>query len=295
MEIRQLNTFIRAAQLQSFSKAAESLGYSQSAVTVQIRRLEEELNTRLFDRMGKRVSLTVQGEQFLSSAYDIMYEVNKAKLSVADESEMHGQLHVGTIESLCFAKLPAILRRFRERHSGVALQVTIGSPEELIEKMERGELDLIYILDEPRYSNNWYKLMEEKEEVVFVASAELELEGEGPFPMEALLDKPFFLTEREANYRRVFDRYLASREMVVTPFLEVSDTAFIIKMLEETRALSFLPRFAVEESVRQGKLRELTVADFHASMYRQIFYHKDKWKTREMDEFVRLAGGSVSP
>ena len=124
---------------------------------------------------------------------------------------------------------------------------------------------------------------------------ELELEGEGPFPMEALLDKPFFLTEREANYRRVFDRYLASREMVVTPFLEVSDTAFIIKLLEETRALSFLPRFAVEESVRQGKLRELTVADFHASMYRQIFYHKDKWKTREMDEFVRLAGGSVSP
>lgn len=54
MEVRQLNTLIRAAQFQSFSKAAESLGYSQSAVTVQIKALEEELGVRLFDRMGKR-------------------------------------------------------------------------------------------------------------------------------------------------------------------------------------------------------------------------------------------------
>ena len=57
MEIRQLATFIRVAQFNSFSRAAESLGYSQSAVTVQIRQLEEELDTRLFDRMGKRLAL----------------------------------------------------------------------------------------------------------------------------------------------------------------------------------------------------------------------------------------------
>ena len=62
MEVRQLNTLIRAAQFQSFSKAAESLGYSQSAVTVQIKALEEELGVRLFDRMNKRVLLTVDGQ-----------------------------------------------------------------------------------------------------------------------------------------------------------------------------------------------------------------------------------------
>lgn len=83
MELRQLSTLIRAAQLQSFSKAAESLGYSQSAVTVQIRLLEEELGTRLFDRIGRKVTLTPQGSRFLTSAYDILYEVNRAKLSVS--------------------------------------------------------------------------------------------------------------------------------------------------------------------------------------------------------------------
>ena len=112
MELRQLSTFIRVAQFKSFSKAAESLGYSQSAVTVQIRQLEEELHTRLFDRMGKRITLTDPGAQFLSRAYDVLNEVNKARLSVADAGELHGRLHIGTIESLCFAKLPAVLRQF---------------------------------------------------------------------------------------------------------------------------------------------------------------------------------------
>ena len=69
MELRQLTTFVRVAQFQSFSKAAASLGYSQSAVTVQIRLLEQELGVRLFDRMCKRVILTGQGRQFLESAY----------------------------------------------------------------------------------------------------------------------------------------------------------------------------------------------------------------------------------
>lgn len=64
MEFRQLNTFIQVAKFQSFSKAAEHLGYSQSAVTVQIRMLEKELNTRLFDRMGKKIFLLPRDRNF---------------------------------------------------------------------------------------------------------------------------------------------------------------------------------------------------------------------------------------
>ena len=290
MELRQLSTFIRVAQFKSFSKAAESLGYSQSAVTVQIRQLEEELHTRLFDRMGKRITLTDPGAQFLSRAYDVLNEVNKARLSVADAGELHGRLHIGTIESLCFAKLPAVLRQFWQRHPQVVVHVTTGEPETLIEQMERGELDLIYILDEPRYNNNWRKMMEQREDVVFVASPTLgeELARVPALKLEQLMDKPFYLSEREENYRRVLDRFLASRGVVLTPFLECSDTSFIIKMLETSRGISLLPWYAVERSVQQGRLSLLDVTDFHIKLYRQLFSHKEKWCTREMDEFVRL-------
>ena len=86
MEFRQLNTFIQVAKYQSFSKAAEHLGYSQSAVTVQIRMLEKELNTRLFDRMGKKILLTSQGQEFLECANTILYDVEKAKCSMESET-----------------------------------------------------------------------------------------------------------------------------------------------------------------------------------------------------------------
>lgn len=155
--------------------------------------------------------------------------------------------------------------------------------------MERSQLDLIYIMDEPMYNNNWNKAMEVKEEIVFVSSPAFELANAKCLKLDDLLEQPFFLTERNANYRHALDRFLASRQMILSPFLEISNTEFIIEMLKENRGLSFLPYFAVRKNAEEGSLAILDVDNFRVSMYRQIFYHKDKWKTKEMDEFIRLA------
>ena len=78
MELRLLTTFLKVAQLQSFSKAAESLGYSQSAVTVQVQQLENELGVRLFDRIGKTVSITHYGQEFIPYARDVVSAAARA-------------------------------------------------------------------------------------------------------------------------------------------------------------------------------------------------------------------------
>ena len=295
MEFRQLNTFIHVAQFQSFSRAAEYLGYSQSAITVQIRLLEQELGTRLFDRMGKQIQLTAQGNQFLASASQILYEVNRATLSMQDEAELKNSLHIGTIESLSTAKLPPIIRYFRQHHPKVSIRITIASPEELIGMMERNELDLIYILDIPRWNPNWYKALETSEPIVFVASPLFDLAGQPNLSLSDLLDKPFFLTEKNANYRQALDQHLASRQQSLSPLLESSDTAFIISMLEQLESVSFLPYFAVQNHIQSGCLCKLDVADANISMCRQIFYHKSKFKTQEMDLFIRLASKDKTP
>lgn len=289
MELRQIETFVRAAQMMSFSKAAESLGYSQAAVTVHIQLLERDLNTRLFDRMGKRIALTAQGQAFLTHAYAVIHELNKAQLTLDESTELKGSLHIGTIESLCYSKLPPVLHHFCTAHPEVKIRITTASPEKLFEMMGRNQVDVIYVLDDPRYDNNWHKAMEEREEVVFVASASLGLEQRAPLDLDALLAYPFFLTESDANYRRAFDRCLASRGKVIQTAIESSNTEFIIKMLEENAGISLLPLFSVQQSVNAGKISMLQVTDFNIVMYRQIFYHKDKWKTREMEEFIRLA------
>lgn len=289
MEIRQLQTFVQAAQLESFSKTAEMLGYSQSAITVQMRLLETELNTRLFDRMGKKVVLTPQGREFLKSANKILYEVNKASKSMNDDRELTNPLHVGTIESLCTAKFPRILSEFHSLHPCVNLQITVDSPEKLIRMMDHNELDLIYILDTPRWDENWVKVMELAEPVVFVASAASKFAGKEKMLLDDILQEPFFLTEKHANYRQALDQQLALRRQFISPVLEISDTAFIIRMLELNQGLSFLPYFAVEQDIYKHRITTLDIKDIHISMYRQIFYHKNKFRTREMEEFIRLA------
>ena len=81
MELRILNTFLKVAQLQSFSKAAESLGYSQSAITVQVQQLENELGVRLFDRIGKNVTITHYGQEFIPYARDVVAAASRAATS----------------------------------------------------------------------------------------------------------------------------------------------------------------------------------------------------------------------
>ena len=239
--------------------------------------------------MGKRIALTDTGERFLSHACDVMNQVNQARMSVTSTAELHGSLHIGTIESLACLKLPTVLHLYRKFNPKVSIRITVGEPEDLIEHMERGELDMIYVLDEPLYSNNWNKLMEQREEIVFVASASLHEElGGRELTIEELLTQPFFLTEQD-NYRRVLNRRLAARRTILTPSLECGDTSLLIRMLEIDRGVSFLPWYAVENSVKEGRLIRLSVEDCYISLYRQIFSHKEKWRTREMDEFVRVA------
>lgn len=289
MEFRQLQTFVTITHAESFSRAAELLGYSQSAVTVQIRLLEEELQVRLFDRMGKKTVLTAQGRQLLEYANRIIQEVNQAKSAIVQDTELSEPLHVGTLESLCFSKLPPLLGYFRSNYPKVPVKVTTATPKELIAMMEKNQLDLIYFLDRPRYNNNWNKELEVREPIVFVTSPESPLASRKGLRLVEILDEPFFLTEKNENYRRELDQYLESRDRVITPFLEASNTEFIIQMIRRNRGVSFLPYFAVQESVRAGQLAVLDVTDFGVAMYRQIFYHKNKWMTREMGEFIRLA------
>ena len=114
MEIRTLITFLRVAELRSFSRAAAQLGYSQAAVTIQIRQLEEELGVQLFERIGKKVRLTEEGRNLIPRAIDVMNAV-RAVRDLGRGDEPAGQLRLGTAESLLISVLPPVMMEFCRR------------------------------------------------------------------------------------------------------------------------------------------------------------------------------------
>ncbi|MGN8818419.1 LysR family transcriptional regulator [Oribacterium sp. HCP28S3_H8] len=289
MEIRQLNSFVKIVELQSFSKAAEALGYTQAAVTIQIRQLEQEFSTKFFDRVGKHVELTPPGKEFLIYANEILRKVDDVHTALGNPKLQEHKLTIGTLESLLSYKFPAIIKYFYENYPEVSLEVKTGSPQELTDMMDHNQVDIAYFLDRRIYDNNWIKVQEEAEPVVFVAAPDADIVHETDIHLSDLVHQPFFLTEKNSNYRYALEQTLAAERMSIRPFFETGDTEVIIHLIRENKALSFLPYFAVEDSIRRGELRELKVRDFDVTMYRQVFYHKDKWVTNEMREFMNLS------
>ena len=107
MELRQLRSFLKIVELQSFSKAAKDLGYSQSALSVQIHGLEQELGVRLFDRMGKQVGLTQPGKELCQRIVPVLHQLEEIRV-VMQEKPPAETLHLGMIQSLCKCKMPKL-------------------------------------------------------------------------------------------------------------------------------------------------------------------------------------------
>lgn len=290
MEFREISTFLQVAQYQSFSKAARHLGYSQAAVTIQIKQLEQELGVHLFDRIGKQISLTHQGQVFYQYAVSIRNELEQAKNAVSDPSTLSGKLCLGTIESICASIFPDLLAEYHRLHPEVTISIVTDSPEVLLDRMNENTIDIVYLLDRRIYDNRWCKTLEEPEENIFVASPDHELAlAKRELELDEVLRFPFFLTEKDASYRHMLEQYLASINRSVKPFLEIGSTEFIIHMLLKNTGISFLPKFTVQRELQQKQLTALNVRGFQMQTWRQIFYHKNKWVTREMQEFLRLA------
>lgn len=293
MEIRQLHSFVKIVELQSFSKAAKAMGYTQAAVTIQIRQLEQEFNSRFFDRMGHQVQLTPPGREFLRYANEILRRVEDVHTALGSPSHLEHKLRIGTLESLLTYKFPAIIKYFYEHYPHVSLEIRTGSPKELTSMMEHNQIDITYFLDRRVYDQNWVKCLEEAEPIVFVAPPKSSITKRENVGLGDLLHQPFFLTEKDSNYRYALEQVLASERLAIRPFFETGDTAVIIQLIKENNAMSFLPQFSVAEDLRKGSLLEISVENFQMFMYRQIFYHKEKWVTQEMKDFLALTKGNL--
>ena len=289
-EFRELSTFLQVAKLQSFSKAAKVLGYSQAAVTIQIKQLEQELGAHLFDRIGKQTTLTHQGSVFYEYAASIIRDMAQAKDAVSHPQKLTGRLCIGTIESICASIFPNLLTEYHKRHPEVNISIRTDSPDQLLEQINSNQLDLVYFMDKRVYDVKWEKVLEEPEDIVFAATPDHPLaQRDEPLELDEILSYPFVLTEKDASYRLLLEQYLAAMGKHLDPYLEIGNTDFILQFLRQNTGVTFLPHFTVERSVKEGYLRILPVKRFAIRTWRQLLYHKDKWVTREMAEFIKLA------
>ena len=286
MEIRNLMTFVQVAELNSFTKAARVLDYSQSTVSFQIKQLETELGCLLFERINHTLTLTDEGRELLEYAQKVTRLTGEFRQNMNKNTQVEGYIHVLTPDSLCDAMLISNYADFHARYPGIRLKFSTADTENMFQILDRNEADVMLTLDSHVYQKDYVIAKEAELSTHFVVGAKSPLAQRGEISIVELVKEPFILTEQGMGYRRVLDKQLAKMSLEIQPVLEVSRTDIITEILETGNAVSFLPDFITRSKVAEGKLAYLDVPDVELDIWQQLIYHRNKWISRAMDVFL---------
>ena len=286
MDIKNLTTFIYVAELRSFTKAADRLGFSQSTVSFQIKQLETELSCKLFERINHTVHLTEKGREVLEYAHQINRMTRELKDSMKEEVSF-GYIRLAMADSLCTSLLSRDFLRFRELYPNISLKIIAAGTEEMFRLMNHNEADAILTLDNHIYNTEYRILREEKVRTFFVAGAGTRIASASSLSIEELLLQPFILTEKGMSYRRLLEEKLAELSLEVQPVLEIGSTELICSLAEQGAGISFLPEYVIKDRVKAGTLVCLPVSGLEIHVWKQLLYHRNKWVSPQMERVLK--------
>ena len=280
MELRNLITFIHVADLGSFTKAAEQLGYSQSTISFQIKQLEDELDCLLFERINHTITLTERGHELVSYAHKIRALTDDFKENFTKEESLKGHIHIVTPDSVCEDMISSRYIDFHTKYPDISIKFTTADTSAMFDMLDRNEADAIITLDSHSYRKDYVIAKEELLPMHFVTNAASKLAKKKNIKMKDIVNEPFILTEYGQGYRRVFDKELSKKSLDITPVLEIGRTDIITNLLTKGDMISFLPDFVTKELIDAGELCYLDVCDMEIDIWKQLIYHKNKWLSK---------------
>lgn len=293
MELRNLITFTNVAELGSFTKAGEQLGYSQSTVSFQIKQLEEELGCLLFERINHTIALTERGHELLSYANQIRTLTDEFMENLVKDAELAGHINVVTPDSVCDEMLNAHYMDFHDKYPSISIKFTTADTAVMFDMLDHNEADVIITLDNHSYNKDYVIAKEQRLSMHFVARADSKFARVGNLSIKDIVNEPFILTEYGQGYRRVFDKELAKRSLEITPVLEIGRTDIITSLVAQSDMLSYLPDFVTKDLIEAGKLCYLDVADMDIEIWKQLIYHKNKWISKSLKVFIDHVSQSI--
>ena len=288
MDIRNIKTFVTAAELNSFTKAADRLNYVQSTVTMQIQQLEHELGYTLFDRIGKKIFLTSLGSEFLCYAYEILRIADKAENLGKVADSIGGTLRIGVTESLMFCVLMDMLPVFKEKYKNIDISVKSGHMPELVEELKQNRLDILYISASLNIDSALRCHYVREEELAFIVAPTHDTAKNKKISINELMQYDFIVTEREGIcYSRLCEltaKYKASLKNSV----EIDSVYVITEFVKKGMGLAFLPEYSVSKQLKEGSLVKINADIPPQTYYTQILCHKNRWISPFMQAFIDM-------
>ena len=276
-------------KLQSFTQSADALGYAQSTITTQIKLLESELEVKLFERMGKTVTLTHEGKKLLPYAKQMLKLASEIKSIKSNDSDPSGILTIGAAESLCVLKLPEILKEYRKLYPKVEVSLKFGNCTDFRHFLRDNIIDVAFSLGTRIEADDFItEIVFDEEMLLLTAPGHPLINKEVVYPKD-IENEPLILTELGCSYRAVFENILRSNNIKPNMILETGSVQAIKQFTMSGLGLTLLPRVAVKEELAQGKMVTLNWSGPDFGIVSQVLYHKDKWLSPALKAFLNLS------
>jgi DNA-binding transcriptional LysR family regulator len=288
MDFDQLTTFLEVAKLQNFSRAGQKVFRSQSAVSAQIRLLEQEYGGKLFDRSGKAVRLTPAGEVLFEYATRLVTLRQESLRAVGDQgSNPRGVLAVGANEATCLYVLPDIFAEYHRLYPAVRISVYRNFSRKILQGVEDGAVD-VGVVTLPVKSRQLKVHKIYRDQLLLMVSPRNPLAGRKTVTIREIAEQPLIFP-RTGFTRQMLDKLFRPYRSRLRITMELASVTMIKCFVAAGLGVSLISsRFAVEE-VRAGKAVLVGIED--ADLWRELglIYRQDRSLPRAVTAFIALS------
>lgn len=288
MDLAQLEAFVRVAEHQSFSRAAEALFLKQPSVSARIQSLERDLGERLFERDGRGVRLTDVGSSFLPYAQRVLKALQESRDALEGLRTLQlGPLRLGSAFTVSTYVLPRILKTYHERFPGVEMSVRTGRSEAILRMVLGDEVHAGMIRAVVHPDIETIPLYDD--EVVLVTNPDHPFAAEGEARLEDVGHRPLIVFDRGSSYHDLVQGLFRQAGVVPWTTMEMDSMEATKKMVEEGLGIAMLPRVSVERELELGVLAEVRLRDAEPPRRRiALIYRRNRPPSRTMVAFLNL-------
>ena len=291
MSDRRLQVFYTVARLLSFTKAAEELHMTQPAVTFQVRQLEEQFNTRLFDRTHNRISLTEAGGKVYECGeriFEIYAEMDNAVRQLT--GDISGVLILGASTTIAEYMLPVLLGDFKAEYPDVTVRLKVANTDGIVSQVENNAIDL-GVVEAPVTNKNLVVEECSKDQLVVIVPPGHDLANEDMVPLKRLADFPFICREEGSGTREVMLESMhragmSDSELSVS--MELGSLEAIKGAVEAGMGISVISSATIQKELKLGTLVAIKTDPPIVRPF-SFVHQKQKFRMRAMDELLSFA------
>jgi DNA-binding transcriptional LysR family regulator len=292
LSLDQLATYKLVINRGSFTAAANVLGISQPAVSLQIRQLETSLQTRLIERTGRGIRPTPAGLTLLEHCAEIEKAVNTAVESVAmHQQHISGTVTLGTGATVCIHLLPPVLLALRQAWPALNVGVRTGNTQDIVRAVEENRIDLgLVTLPAPGKNIDVTPIL--KEEFVVIGGEGLANNAQ-PFTPARCAQMPLIVFESGSGVRQLIDNWFLSAGIQVASVMELGSVEAIKRMVRAGLGYSIVPRMAVDQpQEREG----LDICSLEPGLHRTLGWvmRQDRVMHRGIQEVIHHIENTVA-